>query len=118
MRILWSRSRWIGSYLPHRPHQDTGGRRPDRRGKPRAGLCFMLSSEGCSPAAVDPVTGKLAPLFDPRRDAWQSHFRWLGVLLVGMTPSGRATVSALDMNRPLILAIRREKRLKPSPPNG
>ena len=60
-------------------------------------------------AAVDPVTGKLAPLFDPRRDAWQSHFRWQGVLLLGMTPTGRATVSALDMNRPLMVAIRREE---------
>ena len=39
-------------------------------------------------AALDPLTGKLAPLFDPRRDAWQSHFRWQGVLLVGMNSDG------------------------------
>ena len=73
---------------------------------------FALAFVSCSlrkaarQAAIDPVTGKLAPLFDPRRDAWQSHCRWQGILLVGMTPQGRATVSALDMNRPLILAIR------------
>ena len=36
------------------------------------------------------------------------HFRWDGVRVVGITPTGRATVMALHMNRPLALAIREE----------
>jgi len=59
--------------------------------------------------AVDPQSWAEAPLFDPRRDKWAEHFRWDGVRLLGLTPTGRATVEALDMNRPLILAIRHEE---------
>ena len=45
----------------------------------------------------------------PRRDAWRLHFRWDGVRVVGTTPTGRATVMALHMNRPLALVIREEE---------
>jgi hypothetical protein len=58
---------------------------------------------------VDPRTGEEAVLFDPRRNVWRAHFRWDGVLVVGITPTGRATVMALHMNRPLVLAIREEE---------
>lgn len=59
--------------------------------------------------AVDPLTGALVALFHPRKHAWQDHFRWDGVMLTGLTPTGRATVEALQINRPLILAIRAEE---------
>lgn len=61
--------------------------------------------------AIDPETGEDAPLFNPRQDAWSEHFRWRGVVLVGLTATGRATIQALQMNRPLILAIRHEEAL-------
>ena len=32
--------------------------------------------------------------------------------IIGSTPTGRATVHVLDMNRPLILAIRLEESLR------
>ena len=59
--------------------------------------------------AVDPQSGKETTLYNPRRDAWHEHFQWDGVDLVGLTATGRATVEALNMNRKLILAIRREE---------
>ena len=59
--------------------------------------------------AADPETGKIVPLFNPRVDDWHSHFSWDGVFLVGLTAKGRATVGALRLNRPVILAIRREE---------
>lgn len=62
--------------------------------------------------ATDPETAKDIALFDPRRDRWTEHFRWQGVRIVGVTPCGRATVEALRMNRPLILAIRDEESLR------
>jgi len=71
-----------------------------RRG---AGLC-----EYCE-TAVDPNTGNEVLLFNPRRDDWSEHFAWEGVRLIGLTPVGRATISALDMNRTLIIAIREEE---------
>ncbi len=62
--------------------------------------------------ALDPQTGTQATLFNPRVDSWAEHFRWDGVRILGLTPTGRATVEALKMNRPLILAIRREEMLR------
>ena len=65
--------------------------------------------KGARLASVDPHTGEEVILFDPRRDAWRLHFRWDGVRVVGITLTGRATVMALHMNRPLALAIREEE---------
>ena len=85
---------------------------------------FALACVSCSlrkgarESGLDPRTGVPAPLFNPRRDFWRLHFRWNGVRLVGISATGRATVLALKMNRPLAQAIRREeiaRRRHPSP---
>jgi len=62
--------------------------------------------------ALDAQTGVEATLFNPRVDSWAGHFRWDGVRMLGLTPTGRATVEALKMNRLLILAIRNEEMLR------
>ncbi len=51
--------------------------------------------------AADPVTGKSVPLFHPRLQRWKDHFVWSGdfTLIIGQTPTGRATVEALQLNR-------------------
>jgi len=55
----------------------------------------------------DPDSSELVPLFHPRQDRWADHFRWSGECrLIGRTPTGRATIVALGMNRPAVLAIR------------
>jgi hypothetical protein len=59
--------------------------------------------------AIDPQCREEVALFNPRSDAWHEHFRWEGVCLVGLTATGRATIEALNMNRVLILAIRKEE---------
>lgn len=60
-------------------------------------------------SAIEPNTNRRVALFHPRRQLWRDHFRWEGFRIVGLTPTGRATVTALQMNRPLILAIREEE---------
>ncbi|MGH7817743.1 MAG: HNH endonuclease [Candidatus Binatia bacterium] len=60
-------------------------------------------------SAIDPITNRRVALFHPRRQRWRDHFRWDGYRIVGLTPTGRVTVAALQMNRPLILAIRQEE---------
>jgi hypothetical protein len=60
-------------------------------------------------SAPDPATGEEAPLFSPRDQAWEDHFRWEGAVVVPLTATGRATVAALAMNRPLAVAIRLEE---------
>ncbi len=51
--------------------------------------------------AIDPETGVLARLFNPRRQDWHEHFRWAegGARIDGKTEVGRATVAALHLNR-------------------
>jgi 5-methylcytosine-specific restriction endonuclease McrA len=58
--------------------------------------------------AVDPASGRSVPLFHPRRQVWGDHFAWEEdcQTIVGLTPTGRATVAALDLNSEL----RREAR--------
>jgi hypothetical protein len=63
--------------------------------------------KGPNIAGLDPLTGKLTPLFHPRRNRWHNHFRWDGALLVGKTAIGRATVRVLSINDPLRVALRR-----------
>lgn len=61
--------------------------------------------------AIDPDSGEEVPLFNPRTQSWDEHFRWEGVRVAPRTPTGRATVATLAMNRPLIIAIRQEETL-------
>jgi hypothetical protein len=51
-------------------------------------------------AAIDPETGELVALFNPRSQVWSEHFRWIegGLKIAGLTPSGRATVVALRLS--------------------
>lgn len=67
--------------------------------------------KGARRTAPDPLSGEDVMFYHPRQDKWQEHFRWEGVILIGKTPTGRATIVALDMNRLLILSIRREEVL-------
>lgn len=64
---------------------------------------------GARQTALDPETGNDESLYHPRRDHWPDHVRWDGERVVPLTPTGRATVAALLMNRPVIVAIRQEE---------
>ena len=48
----------------------------------------------------------IVPLFNPRRDAWNDHFVFRGSVIVGLTPTGRATVRLLNMNHPRRVKLR------------
>lgn len=59
--------------------------------------------------APDPESGMDVPLFNPRTQVWNGHFRWEEAEIVPLSSTGRATVAALAVNRPLIVAIRGEE---------
>ena len=63
--------------------------------------------------ALDPDSDEEVPLFNPRRDAWSEHFIWSsdGLFIVGLTPTGRATVEALELNRERVINIRAADRI-------
>jgi len=67
--------------------------------------------KGARQTAPDPLSEEDVRLYHPRLDLWQEHFHWQGVTLIGKTPTGRANLLALDMNRSLIRSIRREEML-------
>ena len=76
-------------------------------------LCFACYRcnlfKGSQVEAIDPLRGEIAPLFHPRRDRWGDHFAWdeAGLRILGSTPVGRATVTALNMNNEVIMDARR-----------
>jgi hypothetical protein len=67
----------------------------------------------------DPRSGRSAPLFHPRKNRWNHHFRWEGCHLQGITATGRATIAALALNSLDHRIIRSfETRLGRHPPPG
>ncbi|MEN9938483.1 MAG: hypothetical protein RLZZ387_5062 [Chloroflexota bacterium] len=85
----------------------------------RGGLTVLdnlaLSCQGCNNHKYnkvtdrDPLTGDVVPLFHPRQHRWDDHFAWNDdySTIVGLTPSGRATVAALRLNREGLVNLRR-----------
>ncbi len=59
--------------------------------------------------ALDPETEHLIAIFHPRQDIWSEHFRWNeeGLSVVAFTPTGRATLLALGLNRVELQNLRR-----------
>jgi hypothetical protein len=65
--------------------------------------------KGARRTSLDPDTQQQASLFNPRTERWTDHMQWDGARATGLTPTGRATIDLLEMNRPLIVAIREEE---------
>ena len=47
------------------------------------------ASKGPNIAGIDPASGQLTRLFNPRRDIWSEHFRRAGATIAGLTNVGR-----------------------------
>ena len=54
--------------------------------------------KGPNLTGIDPRTKRIVALFNPRTQVWATHFELHGVLIVGRTAIGRATVRVLQMN--------------------
>jgi hypothetical protein len=87
--------------------------KPRRDGGPTTLENLALACVSCSlrkgarTHSGDPLTGELAALFNPRMEIWEGHFELAeGCSVVGRTPTGRATVELLRMNRPAAIKIR------------
>ncbi|MCB0559848.1 MAG: hypothetical protein H6573_01055 [Lewinellaceae bacterium] len=67
------------------------------------------------------MTGISSPLFHPRKDTWTDHFEWDidYQQVIGITPTGRATVRTLHLNRRELANLRAITRLTGEhPPPG
>lgn len=54
--------------------------------------------KGTDLSSIDPETGAVVPLYQPRAQRWSEHFKVEGDRIVGMTPEGRTTVELLELN--------------------
>ena len=76
---------------------------------------LALSCQGCNnhkynkTEGIDAVTRQIVSLYHPRQQAWSEHFAWNDdySLIIGITPTGRATVETLHVNRAGIVNLRR-----------
>jgi hypothetical protein len=68
--------------------------------------CNLLKGDRVT--GVDPRTGREVPLFHPRHDLWQVHFRWNPTFrhIIGRTATGRATVAVLQLNASSLVRAR------------
>ncbi|TXH68242.1 MAG: HNH endonuclease [Thiothrix sp.] len=75
---------------------------------------LALSCAGCNghkynkTQAPDPINNEMVSLFHPRQQIWTEHFSWNEhyTLIIGLTPTGRATVEALQLNRSALQNLR------------
>lgn len=54
--------------------------------------------KGSDIASIDDETGAIVPLFNPRKDVWNEHFRVENRVFIGLTPNARATIRLLQIN--------------------
>lgn len=75
---------------------------------------LALVCQGCNGSkynkitALDPITNREVSLFHPRRQQWRDHFAWNEscTYMIGLTPTGRATIVALQLNRSELVNLR------------
>lgn len=70
--------------------------------------------------APDPLTNLTVPLFHPRKMTWSEHFAWNSdaTRMIGLTPTGRATVVLLQTNRESVVNMRQVLTLMNEHPPG
>jgi hypothetical protein len=62
--------------------------------------------KGTNLSGIDPASGGIVPLFNPRLQVWKDHFQFSGARIAGISPTGRATVAVLAMNEPERVGLR------------
>jgi hypothetical protein len=76
---------------------------------------LALACQGCNnhkynkTEGRDSISGDIVPLYHPRQQGWSEHFAWNNdfILIIGLTPIGRTTVGALQLNREGVVNLRR-----------
>lgn len=89
------------SILPHQVDHIIGRQHHGTDDADNLCLCCVRCNlkKGPNIASVDPATGLLVALYNPRRHAWREHFSpEPDGTVKGLTSEGRATVELLDMN--------------------
>lgn len=76
---------------------------------------LALACQGCNnhkynkTEGMDPINWQVVSLYHPRKHRWNEHFAWNDefTLIIGLTPTGRATVESLQLNRDGLVNLRK-----------
>ncbi|WP_310488808.1 HNH endonuclease signature motif containing protein [Chamaesiphon sp. VAR_69_metabat_338] len=76
---------------------------------------LALACQGCNNRkynhieAIDPIDGNFVQLYHPRQQLRSEHFIWSDDFteLIGISPTGRATIVRLQLNREGVVNLRR-----------
>ena len=61
--------------------------------------CFRCNAwKGTDIGSIDARTGRMIPLFHPRRDRWNDHFELRGFVIEPLTIQGEVTARLLKLN--------------------
>jgi hypothetical protein len=77
-----------------------------RHGGPTSLLNLALACVECNLhkgtdfATLEGATGQIVWLYNPRQQLWREHFGLDGARIVGITPTGAATATLLQLNLP------------------
>ena len=74
--------------------QHGGAETPDNL----AYACMVCNRYKGSNIASLSVLGELIPLFNPRKDRWENHFRLNGAVIESLDPTGEVTARLLQLN--------------------
>ena len=98
------------AFLPHEPDHVVAAKHGGATEAPNLALaCFDCNRhKGSDLASLDPETGLLTSLFNPRLDDWPTHFASEGGVIIPRTPSARVTVRLLRLNLPVRAEVREE----------
>lgn len=98
------------AYFPHEPDHVISEKHGGRTEAGNLALaCFDCNRfKGSDIASIDPQTGALAPLYNPRLEMWTSHFSPKKGRIEPLTPAGRVTVALLRMNLEVRVEVREE----------
>jgi len=87
---------WSPFHLDHLVARQHGG------GDEAANLVWACarcnSRKGTNLSGVGPDSSEIVRIFNPRVQSWNDHFTIVDGAVLGLTPTGRATVWLLDMN--------------------
>lgn len=97
------------AYFPHQVDHIIS-RKHGGRSEPEnlAYACFRCNVwKGSDIGSLDPQTGRIVPLFHPRRQRWSAHFVLRGFIIEPLTAEGEVTARLLKLNLDKRVAERR-----------
>jgi HNH endonuclease len=96
------------AFLPHEPDHIVAVKHGGATEAENLALaCFACNRyKGSDLASLDPETGSLTALFNPRLDDWPTHFAIEGGVIIPRTPGARVTVALLRLNLPVHVEVR------------